>query len=75
MATRAEYIAKNYESFNSFVKMGEIPSKTMMEYKTYCFFTSLKVNKVMHRYAITAEEMKMKEDRVRRAVARMKQKI
>lgn len=75
MATRAEYINKNLTVVRELIRIGELSPTTMTYYNAYCYYSSLKNKSVMQRYSITADEMKIKEETVRKAVARMKKRI
>lgn len=74
--TKGEFIRRNYEAFKGFVRCGSASTKDLNYYKIYCYHSSLpKSLPQMQKHSQTAEDLKVSEISVRRAIREMNKKI
>lgn len=73
--TVAEYIKENLCVVRQLTQIGKVPPKVINDYKIYSMFTSLAIPSKMDRYSLVAEELKINEKTVIRAVKAMEEPV
>jgi len=74
--TKGEFIRCNYEVFKGFVKYSSVSVTELSYYKIYCYHCSLpKSLPQMQKHSQTAEDLKVSESLVRKAVREMNKRI
>lgn len=74
--TKAELIKCNFEVFKGFLKSGIINPTENTYYKIYCYHCTMpKSLPEMQKHAQVADDLKVSESLVRKAVREMKKKV
>lgn len=73
--TVAEYIRENLCVVRQLTQIGKVPPKVINDYKIYSMFSNLDIPSKMDRYSMVAEELKVNEKTVIRAVKAMEETL